>query len=287
MNGVNITPYERSHQQAVLDLVFQSTAVHTHFDWCDTAQWLRTPGAIIRLAWQHTRLLGILGASPSLNGYSWLRLLAFTDDIPTQAIIGLLWEAMSDEMIADGSQQCAVLLAENWPTRYLPALGFAYQEDIITLCRGRSRPIEPQPSPATIHIADNDDLGVMAEIDLAAFSPLWQMSHLEIYQAYRIAAASTVALINDTVIGFQISTVYQDRAHLARLAILPDAQGQGIGSALITDLIERFHRRRVYTLTVNTQESNLRSQRLYQRFNFKRNGYDLPIWIAQLKGERS
>jgi ribosomal protein S18 acetylase RimI-like enzyme len=66
------------------------------------------------------------------------------------------------------------------------------------------------------------------------------------------------------------------------LAILPAAQGQGVGAQLLSDMVMRFTRRGFRSFTVNTQETNERSQRLYQRFGFVRNGYDLPVWFIHL-----
>jgi ribosomal protein S18 acetylase RimI-like enzyme len=92
----------------------------------------------------------------------------------------------------------------------------------------------------------------------------------------------TVAERDSAIIGYQLSTLYFDGGHLARLAVHPSAQGGGVGAALLHDLIQRFMRRGVGSITVNTQASNTRSQRLYQRFGFERNGYDLPVWIAEI-----
>ena len=91
-----------------------------------------------------------------------------------------------------------------------------------------------------------------------------------------------MAVQNDAIIGYQISTVYRDGAHLARLAVDPAVQGQGVGKALLADTLRRFFRRGVYSMTVNTQASNGRSQRLYHQFNFERNGNDLPVWSIRL-----
>ena len=84
------------------------------------------------------------------------------------------------------------------------------------------------------------------------------------------------------IIGYQVCTLYRDGAHLARLAVHPGYQGRGIGSVLLNDVLRRFFKRRVYTMTVNTQVSNHRSQHLYQRYGFERNGYDLPVWSIRL-----
>ena len=47
-------------------------------------------------------------------------------------------------------------------------------------------------------------------------------------------------------------------------------------------MLRHFWRRGVYGVTVNTQDSNLASQRLYAKFGFARTGYDLPVWVADL-----
>jgi ribosomal protein S18 acetylase RimI-like enzyme len=101
-------------------------------------------------------------------------------------------------------------------------------------------------------------------------------------QAYRNAYSCTLAEWNGMILGFQISTFFLEGAHLARLAVTPQAQGKGIGALLLQDLLQRFIRRGVYAMTVNTQSSNSRSLRLYQRFNFQPNGYDLPYWICTI-----
>ncbi|MBZ0277817.1 MAG: GNAT family N-acetyltransferase, partial [Anaerolineae bacterium] len=57
---------------------------------------------------------------------------------------------------------------------------------------------------------------------------------------------------------------------------------QGVGGALLGDVLQRFFRRNVFSMTVNTQASNEQSQRLYTRFGFSRTGFDLPYWEAAL-----
>jgi ribosomal protein S18 acetylase RimI-like enzyme len=84
------------------------------------------------------------------------------------------------------------------------------------------------------------------------------------------------------MVGYQLSTTFRSTGHLARLAVLPSMQGQGVGSALLDDMIRRFGRHDILTVTVNTQSGNYRSQRLYHHYGFRRNGYDLPVWQADL-----
>jgi ribosomal protein S18 acetylase RimI-like enzyme len=51
---------------------------------------------------------------------------------------------------------------------------------------------------------------------------------------------------------------------------------------LLHHLVQTLNKRGVRSITVNTQDSNVRSQRLYQRYGFERNGFDLPVWQMRL-----
>jgi ribosomal protein S18 acetylase RimI-like enzyme len=84
------------------------------------------------------------------------------------------------------------------------------------------------------------------------------------------------------MVGYQLSTFYYEGGHLARLAVAPHAQATGVGNLLLADLIQRFARRGIYAITVNTQSSNERSTRLYTRYDFAPTGYNLAMWMTNL-----
>ena len=282
MNTLTITQYERRHQQYVLDLLFHSSHIHIHLDWLRTEQWLEVPGNIVRLAWQRERLIGLIGVAAPLNDTSWLRLVALADDVPPNTVLAPLWEAICAVMHAQEIHLLAVLQVESWLGKYLKALGFEYEEDIITLSRSGQTTPENLPNLVSVRPALVGDLERMFAIDLSAFVSPWQLSFEDLRYAKRLATVCTVASIDETIVGYQLSTTYQQNGHLARLAVLPEVQGKGVGSSLAHDLITRFQRRNVRTITVNTQASNERSQQLYARFAFLRNGYDLPVWFCTL-----
>jgi ribosomal-protein-alanine N-acetyltransferase len=134
----------------------------------------------------------------------------------------------------------------------------------------------------TVRLVRAEDLPTLAQVDQAAFAPPWQMTFSELRQAERVSAICTVALYQERIVGYQLSTLYFDGAHLARLAVLPEMQGKGIGGLLLSDVLRYFSRRGVFVMTVNTQSSNEVSQRLYMRFGFRHNGYNLPVWMADI-----
>src|SRR6185369_15396972 len=135
-------------------------------------------------------------------------------------------------------------------------------------------PNEAPPPGLSIRLNEPGDLAAILAVDNHAFTPPWQMERDELRAAVRISACCTVAERDGELIGYQLSTLYFDGAHLARLAVVPETQGIGMARALLIDLLRRFERRGVRTMTVNTQSSNTRSQRLYIGFGFERTGYD-------------
>jgi ribosomal protein S18 acetylase RimI-like enzyme len=279
-----MSPWQRQHRLAAQDLLTTSFHVHTHLDWIEVEDWLTGSGSPIRVASRGPRMAGVMGFSTPLQGAVWMRLAAVADYQDTNGLMLALWEDLKPELRALGATQAAALLMRDWPERYLPRMGFHYLEDIITLRRSDARePVEQLVPGYTIRQMRDEDLPAVIRADHEAFDPPWQMGGEELRGAAEAAACSTVALTEDGAIaGYQMSTLYFDGAHLARLAVLPAARSRGIGRMLVSSMLRYFWRRGVYGVTVNTQESNLASQRVYTRLGFARTGFDLPVWLADL-----
>ena len=64
--------------------------------------------------------------------------------------------------------------------------------------------------------------------------------------------------------------VGEDEAEIRALAVVPDAQGQGAGSALLEAAISRAAGRGIRHLVLLTQPEMLGAQRLYRRAGFRR-----------------
>ncbi|MBK8022292.1 MAG: GNAT family N-acetyltransferase [Chloroflexi bacterium] len=78
------------------------------------------------------------------------------------------------------------------------------------------------------------------------------MEKTDIRRAEKISSVATAALCDGEIIGYSLYTVYIDGAHLARLAVMPRAQGRGIASALLGDALplrkaEHFYHDREYS----------------------------------------
>lgn len=281
--AISVTRYQRRNRWAIRDLLARNYYSHSHLDWHDTDQWLDHEAAPIRLAWQHNRLVGVIAASVPLNQTCWVRLAAVADHSDAHPILTMLWNDLASELRTLGVHTVAWLMIRDWPIQYTEAMGFSFREEVVTLRRvNQNPPPDMRPAGLTTRIARAEDLPMMAQVDQAAFSPPWQMTLSEVRQAERISANCTVALWDGQIVGYQLSTLYFDGAHLARLAVTPSMQGKGVGSTLLSDVLRTFARRGVYSMTVNTQASNQVSQRLYLRYDFRHNGYNLPVWMTNL-----
>lgn len=276
---LTIAPYERRHRNALLNLTYYSQWTHKHLDWYKAGQWIDREDGYIYLAWDDDKLVGYIGLSMPLNGASWVRLLGVHDDVSPLPVIKELWQAAEAHGRDIGVNKFAVLMVTNWLKPYILDLDFDYLEDIITLNRvGHILPERPK-SHVKIYSANSEDLSAITQVDQQAFSPPWQMTAHDLWQAFRISASATVAILDDAIVGYQISTRHRATGHLARLAVAPNQQGKRIGSMLLYDLLSKLDRRGITSITVNTQKSNISSLRLYQHYGFFRNGFDLGVWL--------
>ena len=284
VNALNVTPYEHRHRHAVRDLIFRAYRVHTHLDWQESDQWLEDGEDYpSRLAWHNSRLQGIIATSAPLNNTCWLRIACISDQADAQQVMTTLWESLLPELRMLGVHTVALLVIRNWITSYVTPLGFHFTEEIITFRRPQLPiPLDTPPAGLTIRLTQPEDLEAILNVDHSAFAAPWQMEREELRQAERISASCSVAELDGKIVGYELSTLYFDGAHLARLAVSPEAQGKGVARSLLIDLLRRFERRGVYSMTVNTQSSNTRSQHLYTGFGFERTGYDLPVWMVEI-----
>jgi [ribosomal protein S18]-alanine N-acetyltransferase len=280
---LSIIQYQRRDRRAVLTLLERTHYLHTHLDWFETDAWLDTLPPLTWTVWKGARLVAIVGLGEPLSGTSWIRIAAFELEQDIDAILQTLWQHIQPRLTAAKIERTALLAIQDWILPFAQRLGFQPYEQVVTL-RRESTALPPLPDE-NYHIRSYapHELNTIIHIDQTAFESPWQMSGAEIRQSERLAQNITVALVAGQVVGYQLSTLYFDGAHLARLAVLPDYQGRGIGGALVRDLIHRFARRNVYSITINTQLTNTAALMLYRRLGFERTGYDLAVWMLDNK----
>ena len=81
-----------------------------------------------------------------------------------------------------------------------------------------------------------------------------------------------VALSGTDVVGYAGLCDYPDEAWVQTIAVAAPAQGTGLGSRLLVELLEEAARRKQRVVSLEVRADNLPAQRLYERHGFTRTG---------------
>lgn len=266
-------------------LLEQASFVHIHADWHYPADWLGTEALL--LAEQNSRLVACLAVAADPPPAAWVQLAALRESSLAPAVWPQLLNPLLPGLQATGVNEVAWLPAVALPAEWTAAMNFRTGTHIQTYDKPNLElPSEP-PNPA-VHLRPvrADDLPALVAVEEAAFDPLWRHSLDGLSRGWMNALTFDVAEVDGQVVGFQYSSRSQvsGRAHLVRITVHPQAQRQGVGSALLAHALEGYRRYRLRGVSLNTQVDNFPSQRLYARFGFRPVGDPLPVWVRGMSG---
>jgi ribosomal-protein-alanine N-acetyltransferase len=272
---------QETDRHALANLLHFETHIHRHLDWRQPLDWLGSQPFLV--ASQDERVTGALICPPDPPQVAWLRLFACASGASLEATWHELWDAARNILHETDPQiSAAAIPLQGWFRRLVTASGFENTHQVVVLAWNSSTRLQPFHQPdVLVRPMNYDDLPVVTEIDHQSFPPIWQNSFECLETAYRQAAIATVAAVEDRLVGYQISTATTLGGHLARLAVLPLAQGRGLGTALVMDLLAQFQARGARSVTVNTQKQNQASLSIYQRTGFRLTGEEYPVFERQ------
>ncbi len=269
-------------RQALIHLLSSSTFVHRHLDWHAPLEWIgKSPYLLFE---QDGHLNAVLACPADPPSVHWIRLFAHAPHLSGPSAWSPLWEAARQHLAPSPHPgRVAAIATQDWFEALLIQSGFSLLYPILFLKWEGSR-FTPAPVPAGRRLRNMQatDLPRVAEVDAAAFEPLWRNSLPSLQNAFSQAFYASVIEDASAVIAYQISTAGSwGGAHLARLAVLPEAQQGGVGSALLSDLIFHVQARGLRNITLNTQANNTASLALYRKFGFQLNGEEYPVYTYE------
>jgi len=255
--------------------------VHRHLDWRSPLDWVgREPFLVAEV---DGSIEAVLASSVELPEVVWIQVFAVSRQVLPRDAWAFLWPEIRRQLIALGIHRVAVIPLDNWFTELLDGSGFAYSHDVLFLQWDYRNNLPPlNLGSVKLRTMVPEDLPAVFRIDSASFRPIWQNSREALATAYEQAAIATVADWAGELVGYQISTISHMGGHLARLAVLPEHQGKKIGSTLVHDLLQRFIKRGIFRVTVNTQCDNTASLNLYDRIGFRKTGESYRVLEAEL-----
>jgi len=276
-----ILPANRAHYDIIEDFFTQDLRIHRHLDWYRTLDWLGSQPFLIEV--NNDRIEALLCAPLENNTIAWIRAFAVRKRRP----LGTTWRVLLEEIIRHLNEnkvtKLAAIAMHPWFENLLSGCQFQNRQDIVVLEWQEDLPSSKGiNADVDIRLMQDQDLPQVMKIDHQAFPPLWQNSLGELSKAFKQKGISTVAMKNKEIVGYQISTTMTIYAHLARLAVLPEHQRQGIAYTLVYDLLFRINQHGFWRVTVNTQSDNIASLKLYDRLDFKRTGEKIPVYELQL-----
>lgn len=176
-------------------------------------------------------------------------------------------------------------LAPEEQSGYLGA-GFAVHERLHLLAHDLHH--LPDPPPARLRRGRRRDRPGVLAVDQAAFAPFWRLDDRGLDDALRATPSSRLRVDASRPLGgYAITGRAGTRGYLQRLAVHPEHQGAGLGTALVLDALTWVRRRGCRTVLVNTQEANERAFRLYRRLGFVPRAEGLAVLRYDLDGTRS
>jgi ribosomal protein S18 acetylase RimI-like enzyme len=211
-----------------------------------------------------------------------VRLFVYTGRWSAENAWNIIWTAARQEIAQTGGATVAAIAVQPWFQEVLAGSGFENHQQIVML-EWRYQPLfssvtARESGGLRIRRMTQADLPEVQRTDTASFDPLWQNALETIRKAFDQALYATVIENEQGILGYQLSTGGGQRAHLARLAVHPAAQGKGVGRALLSDLFRYITYAGISRLSVNTQSDNQASLSLYQHMGFVRTGEVYPVY---------
>ncbi|NOH14159.1 MAG: GNAT family N-acetyltransferase [Chloroflexi bacterium] len=275
-------PAEVEDRRNLASLIQFETYVHRHLDWRPPLDWLGHEPYLV--AEKAERLVAALACPPDPPGIAWIRMFAATVKTTPEAAWEKLWPMAHEQLRKHPSVHAAAIPLHGWFRDLLQDNGFTHTHNVIVLAWENSgHTLPPAKKNTSVRSMTEEDLEKVLVVDEAAFGTLWRNSLQSIELAFSQAAIATVAENeNGEISGYQISTPSPTGAHLARLAVHPETQGQGVGYALVRNLLLEYkdtHHRRI---SVNTQNDNQVSLSLYEKAGFQATGDEYPVYQFEI-----
>ena len=249
---------------------------HQHLDWREPYDILENSPFL--LSFRGNTLTACMACPPEIPLTAWMRIFAVQEHGSIQTAWDHLWTAALEHLEQIDLISLAVLALPRWLEELLVNANFIQTNNVIFYEWSSGEMPGNAQASGTLRGMRPEDLDVIIDLDTRAFSRLWQNSRVELREALKQSTIATVFERGGRILGYQFSTASAWGGHLARLAVEPQYQGQGVGTALVTDLIRSLSRRGFDRITVNTQGDNEMSHRLYRSLGFKETGDRYPVY---------
>ena len=272
-------------QQPIRRLLDQARRSFVAFGVEDLPQLLASGACTVALSAEE--IGAFLCLSVNRARWAYVRGLAIQNGWPAEASLAAMLEPAASRLRQEGITHLAVYGTTLWLAPLLLKIGFLRYEWIVSLER-HPRPLaEPPAAAAAIRPVQPGDLGALVALDAAIFPPPFQLASGELIElmvtsGHFVVAEAAGQTAPRPLLGYACADVLVDTGLIIRLAVHPHAQRQGIGRALLSQALSYCQANGAQRVTINTQESNTASLRLYEQIGFRRIGRRVPLLVRPL-----
>ena len=122
-----------------------------------------------------------------------------------------------------------------------------------------------------LSLMTKEDLDEVLEISSLSLKESWNLDSFS-NELSNPLAKYLIAKINDKIVGFVGVWTIIDEGHITNMAVHPEFREKGVGSILLTSLIEHSKDWGCTSLTLEVRSSNNAAKGLYKKFGFLEEG---------------
>ena len=122
-----------------------------------------------------------------------------------------------------------------------------------------------------LSLMTKEDLDQVLEVSSLSLKESWDLDSFS-KELSNPLAKYLIAKINDKVVGFVGVWTIIDEGHITNMAVHPEFRENGVGSILLTSLIDRCKDWGCNSLTLEVRSSNNAAKALYKKFGFLEEG---------------
>ena len=211
-----------------------------------------------------------------------VKVFALVDDWSVEKTVHALLALVKQRLHEQGVRTLAYVGLERWLLDGLSANGFCRANTILTLQKTDFDVPDAGNTHVIVRPASIGDFSAILAIDEAVFVPIWRNTKETLTKYMSTCPHFTVAVLDGAVVGYQCLATIGRHGHLTRVAIHPDYQGRRIAARLLVEAIDLLRRKRVFGITLNTQQDNHRARSLYEWFGFKVLGKEAQVLILEM-----
>jgi ribosomal-protein-alanine N-acetyltransferase len=282
MGEITVRQVTKAEQPQVVRLIRQAENVYSGFEINDD---IDSTADTFLAALSDEKLRGFVFCPIRSVSRAWLQGLGVSDDWSLDAGLKALLPSAINLLRSRGVTCLIYMGSDEWLIEPLRRdWGFAVHDRVVTFVKQDWRIPARGNADICVRPVQMADILALVAIDQQTFGSLWCHDEETFAHIMDSAPYFVVAILGEKVIGYQFNHRLGEKGHLSRLAVHPAYQGLGIGVRLMAEATDFFRRKRMRTITLNTQKGNLVSQRLYRWFGFRPTGEEMVVLMKRIDG---